>query len=67
MHQCVDITFALPEDVAEVNSSNCFNSTTFSFNDVFTIAQSATSSATPTLGSVTILALTAGLFWAFVL
>lgn len=35
--QCVDITFALPEDVAEVNSSNCFNTSDISFANVYTI------------------------------
>jgi len=27
LYSCVDITFAEPEDVAQVNSTNCFNST----------------------------------------
>lgn len=35
--QCVDITFADPKDVAEVNSSNCFNSSDISFANVYTI------------------------------
>ena len=34
--QCVDITFADPTDVPEVNSSNCFNSSDIGFNLVFT-------------------------------
>ncbi|KAF7955107.1 uncharacterized protein EAE97_000366 [Botrytis byssoidea] len=37
LYSCVDITFALPEDVAEVNSSNCFNSSDLSFANVYTI------------------------------
>lgn len=36
LYNCVDITFAEPEDVAEVNESNCFNSTDISFELVFT-------------------------------
>jgi hypothetical protein len=34
--QCADITFAEPEDVAEVNDTNCFNSSHISFETVFT-------------------------------
>ncbi|PSS28292.1 hypothetical protein M430DRAFT_113882 [Amorphotheca resinae ATCC 22711] len=64
LFSCVDITFALPEDVAEVNSSNCFNSSTISFNSVFSVAQTATSSATRTLASVSTLSLSALLMWA---
>lgn len=37
--QCVDITFANPEDVAEVNSSNCFNSSDIGFNNVYTMTE----------------------------
>lgn len=33
--QCVDITFADPKDVPEVNASNCFNSSDIGFNLVF--------------------------------
>lgn len=33
--QCVDITFAEPKDVPEVNASNCFNSSDIGFNLVF--------------------------------
>ncbi|KAL3422681.1 hypothetical protein PVAG01_06837 [Phlyctema vagabunda] len=45
LFSCVDITFALPEDVAEVNSSNCFNSSDISFNSVYSIAEAASSSS----------------------
>lgn len=38
LYNCVDITFAEPEDVPEVNSSNCFNSSDISFELVFTTA-----------------------------
>ncbi|ESZ99415.1 hypothetical protein SBOR_0177 [Sclerotinia borealis F-4128] len=37
LYSCVDITFANPRDVAEVNSSNCFNSSQISFANVYTI------------------------------
>lgn len=39
MVQCVDITFAEPGDsrIAEVNSSNCFNSNDMGFADVYTV------------------------------
>jgi len=36
LYNCVDITFAEPEDVPEVNSSNCFNSSQISTQLVFT-------------------------------
>lgn len=36
LYNCVDITFAEPEDVPEVNSSNCFNSTQITSDLVFT-------------------------------
>ncbi|KAA6413690.1 MAG: hypothetical protein FRX48_02051 [Lasallia pustulata] len=35
LYNCVDITFADPKDVPEVNSSNCFNSSQIGFNLVF--------------------------------
>lgn len=38
LYNCVDITFAEPEDVAEVNSTNCFNSTELGFNSVYATA-----------------------------
>ncbi|KAI4142474.1 MAG: hypothetical protein L6R39_004925 [Caloplaca ligustica] len=47
-HQCVDITFADPKDVAEVNETNCVNSTNISFELVFS-TDSLTSAAEPTL------------------
>ncbi|KAI9803230.1 MAG: hypothetical protein M1825_002021 [Sarcosagium campestre] len=43
LYSCVDITFADPSEVAEVNSSNCFNSSTIGFNTVF--ATTSTSDA----------------------
>jgi len=35
LYNCVDITFADPANVPEVNSSNCFNSSDISFQSVF--------------------------------
>ncbi|RDL41676.1 Uncharacterized protein BP5553_01655 [Venustampulla echinocandica] len=51
LYSCVDITFALPEDVDEVNETNCFNSSDISFNNVFSTAISGNtaSSASKTL------------------
>lgn len=66
LYSCVDITFAEPEDVAEVNSSNCFNSSTVSFNNVFSIAQGS-SDATRTIQSVSMATLLIGLLYAFML
>jgi len=36
LFSCVDITFADPADVADVNSTNCFNSSDLGFNNIFT-------------------------------
>lgn len=36
LYNCVDITFAEPEEVAEVNRTNCFNSSQINFEEVFT-------------------------------
>jgi len=36
LYNCVDITFADPADVPEVNSSNCYNTSDISFELVFT-------------------------------
>ncbi|TVY48415.1 Uncharacterized protein LOCC1_G001560 [Lachnellula occidentalis] len=37
LYSCVDITFAEPENVPEVNETNCFNSTDITFNNVYSI------------------------------
>ncbi|KAL8781393.1 MAG: hypothetical protein Q9194_000378 [Teloschistes cf. exilis] len=44
---CVDITFADPKDVPEVNETNCVNSTDIGFDLVFSTT-SLSSAATPT-------------------
>jgi hypothetical protein len=36
LYNCVDITFAEPEDVPEVNASNCFNSSQIQSDLIFT-------------------------------
>jgi len=43
LYSCVDITFAEPEDVPEVNASNCFNSSQISSDLVFTTSSLAES------------------------
>jgi hypothetical protein len=45
LYSCVDITFAEPEDVPEVNASNCFNSTQISSSLVFTTTDLQSSAA----------------------
>ncbi len=47
LYNCVDITFAEPEDVAEVNETNCFNSTDIGFELVF--STSALTSDAPSI------------------
>jgi len=69
LYSCVDITFADPKDVAEVNETNCFNSTDISFNNVYSIPiAGSTSSATRALASVPLLPLAlAGMMWVILL
>jgi hypothetical protein len=58
----VDITFANPEDVPEVNATNCFNSSDIGFNNVYTEALTGTSAAISLSPQYTLmLALLAGL------
>jgi hypothetical protein len=58
----VDITFADPKDVPEVNATNCFNSSDIGFNDVYTVSiTGASASLSPQW--TTILALLAGLLF----
>ncbi|KAI9861050.1 MAG: hypothetical protein M1813_005479 [Trichoglossum hirsutum] len=49
LFNCVDITFADPKDVPEVNSSNCFNSSNIGFSQVF--ATTSLSAAPSSLSS----------------
>jgi len=63
LFSCVDITFAEPEDVEEVNETNCFNSTDITFNNVYSIGPGS-SSATRTLASTSLLPLVLGIMYA---
>ena len=65
--QCVDITFAEQKDVAEVNETNCFNSTDLSFNNVYSIPMSgySKSSALRTITASALLPIAGFLMFAF--
>jgi len=69
LYSCVDITFAEQEEVAEVNETNCFNSTDLSFNNVYSIPIAGTKSAAPhTISSSSSLVwtmLALGLLWGY--
>ena len=67
LYSCVDITFADPKDVAEVNSSNCFNSTDITFNNVFstTTGEGTSSSAAKNIVSLSMVSISALAIWAF--
>jgi hypothetical protein len=47
LYNCADITFAEPEDVPEVNRSNCFNSTKQNEEIGFQVVYSTTTSPAP--------------------
>jgi len=80
LFNCVDITFAAPEDVAEVNKSNCFNDSDIGFNSVYTTVlqlapdANTTSAGFPRITSpfssrlsiATLLPLAATLAWALI-
>lgn len=77
LYNCVDITFAEPGDskIANVNESNCFNSSDIGFNNVYTMtlqaAANSTSGAESRLGSTPLwswssLVLAALMAWALV-
>lgn len=51
LFNCVDITFAEPEDVPEVNETNCFNSSDIGFELVFTTT-ALSSDALPAVSSI---------------
>lgn len=52
--QCVDLTLAEPEDVAEVTPQNCYNSSDLGFNLVFT-TESLRSAASSTSSSISMM------------
>ena len=45
----MDITFAEPKDVPEVNETNCFNSTDIAFNNVYSIGEGSSTGDAPSL------------------
>lgn len=58
LYNCVDITFADPEDVEEVTPENCFNSSQITSNLIFTTADLVSGSSVvpvPTLASLLVL------------
>jgi hypothetical protein len=67
--QCADITFADPSEVAEVNQSNCFNSSEIQFTQIYATT-SLTAGAPRTLATASkaawvplAVALVTGLLW----
>ncbi|KAL8696005.1 MAG: hypothetical protein Q9201_007868 [Fulgogasparrea decipioides] len=71
LYNCVDITFADPKDVAEVNETNCLNSTQIGFDLVFT-TDSLTSAASPFTSSrltswIASIPLAVAITWSFLL
>ncbi|RAL13213.1 copper acquisition factor BIM1-like domain-containing protein [Aspergillus homomorphus CBS 101889] len=50
LYDCVDITFAEDDEVAEVTKDNCFNSSTIGFKYVFASSSLTTTSAAPVHG-----------------
>jgi hypothetical protein len=68
LYSCVDITFADPKDVAEVNETNCFNSSDISFNNVYSIGLGSSSSAPKLFASVPLLPMVlAAMMWMILL
>lgn len=49
LYNCVDITFAEPEDVEQVSEQNCFNSTQITSNLIFTTEALTSASSTTNL------------------
>lgn len=63
LYNCVDITFANPEDVEEVTEDNCFNSTQIKSNLIFTTdALQQSSAAQPSIPTFATLSLLLGAF-----
>lgn len=52
LYNCVDITFAEPEDVEEVTPENCFNSSQIGFDLVFTTSALVAGAERSTISSV---------------
>ena len=51
LYNCVDITFAEPEDVAEVTEDNCFNSSQITSNLIFTTEALASAASISSISS----------------
>ncbi|KIX09501.1 uncharacterized protein Z518_00581 [Rhinocladiella mackenziei CBS 650.93] len=51
LYNCVDITFAEPEDVPEVNASNCFNSSQITSDLIFTTSSLTEESRAPEIST----------------
>lgn len=66
LYNCVDITFAEPEDVAEVNEQNCFNSTQLSSNLIFTTEALASDSTTVNVPLVAMITIAAAALFALI-
>jgi len=65
LFSCVDITFANPEDVAEVNETNCYNSSDISFANVYSIPIGTASAGLRSISATTtLLPLVGLLMWA---
>jgi len=62
---CVDIIFADPKDVPEVNASNCFNSSDIGFASVFAEALTTSAGSRTISYAMTYIPLVAALMWAF--
>ncbi|KAI4203762.1 MAG: hypothetical protein LQ350_001588 [Teloschistes chrysophthalmus] len=71
LYNCVDITFADPKDVPEVNETNCVNSTDIGFDLVFStssLISAASSRTTTTVAWMASLPLVvAGVVWTLLL
>ncbi|KAK5081854.1 hypothetical protein LTR70_008474 [Exophiala xenobiotica] len=66
LYNCVDITFAEPEEVEEVNEQNCFNSTQLSSNLIFTTEALASDSAMANVPLVAMLTMAAAAMFALI-
>ncbi|MCJ1376760.1 hypothetical protein MMC20_008005 [Loxospora ochrophaea] len=67
LYSCVDITFADPKDVPEVNASNCANSSDIGFQQVFTTTSLSGAEAlySPPASLLASIPLFVAFFWAF--
>lgn len=63
LYNCVDIVFADPADVPEVNDTNCFNDSAMGFNAVFT----TTSMNSASRISLSLLPVVVAMAWAAIL